>query len=276
MSRNSRNEQGSWRRGQTIAVRFLAALAGLAWVGLRVKPAPFPAVGQYPVPEETLPMPAGLPAPVERFYRVTYGELVPVINTAVITGRGTMRLFGLTFPTRFRFTHDARRGYRHYFELTFFGLPVMRANEYYVDGKERMELPTGVQENNPKLDQGGNLGMWAEILRWLPAALLTSPRVRWEPVDADTALLVVPFGAEEERFVVRFDPISGEVSCWEVMRYKNGTGEKTLWVNGAWFDEGSPWAVFDSEEVAYNVDVDTSMEAKGPETAPKKIPTVGM
>lgn len=264
MSRNGRTAPSGWSRGQTIAVRFLAALAGLAWVGLRVKPAPFPPVGEYPVPEETISMPAGLPAPVERFYRAAYGERIPVIDTAVITGRGTMRLFGLTFPARFRFTHDAGRSYRHYFELTFFGLPVMKANEHYVDGKERMELPMGVQENNPKLDQGGNLGMWAEILRWLPASLLTTAGVRWEPVDANTALLVVPFRAEEERFVVRFEPSSGEVSHWEVMRYKNGAGEKTLWVNGAWVEDGGPWAVFDSDEIAYNVEVDTSVDAKGP------------
>jgi hypothetical protein len=48
------------------------------------------------------------------------------------------------------------------------------------------------------------------------------------------------------------------------MRYKDGNGEKTLWVNGAWFDDGRPWAVFDSEQIVYNVDVDTSFTASGP------------
>ena len=36
------------------------------------------------------------------------------------------------------------------------------------------------------------------------------------------------------------------------------------WVNGAWFDDGRPWAVFDSEAVVYNVAVDTSFAANGP------------
>lgn len=252
-------------KGLMISGSILGALSGFGWVGLHAQPAPFPTIPQSSMPLETIPLPAGLPAPVERFYRMTYGERIPVIKTAVISGRGTMRpVAAITFPSRFRFIHDAGRGYRHYIETTVFGMPVMKVNEYYVDGKERMELPWGVSENNTKLDQGGNLGMWAEILQWLPAVLLTDSRVRWEPVDDVTALLVVPFGAEQERFVVRFDPVRGGVCYSEIMRYKNGTGDKMLWINGAWFDEGRPWAVWNVEDVVYNVDVDTSLAAKGP------------
>jgi hypothetical protein len=254
----------TFTKALTITGSILAALAGLGWTGLQIQPAAFPAVAQSSAPLETAPLPAGLPAPVARFYRQTYGERVPVIRSAVITGRGTLRLKGLTLPVRFRFTHDAGRSYRHYIEATLFGLPLLKVNEYYVNDQERMVFPWGVQEGNPKFDQGGNLGMWAEMLRWFPASLLTDPRVRWEPVDAETALLVVPFKEGQERFVVRFDPSSGEIRYWEVMRYKDGSGEKTLWVNGTWFDDGRPWAVFDSEQVVYNVTVDTSFTARGP------------
>jgi hypothetical protein len=248
----------------TVTSSILATLLGLGWTGLQIRPAPFPAIAQPSVLRETVPLPPGLPAPVVRFYRQTYGEHVPVIRTAVITGRGTLRLNGLTLPVRFRFTHEAGRSYRHYIEATAFGFPLLKVNEYYVNDQERMVFPWGIQEGNPKLDQGGNLGMWAEMLRWLPASLLTDSRVRWEPVDDETALLVVPFKDQQERFVVRFDPGSGQMRYWEVMRYKDGSGDKTLWVNGAWFDDGRPWAVFDSEEVVYNVDVDTSFGASGP------------
>ena len=88
--------------------------------------------------------------------------------------------------------------------------------------------------------------------------------MRWEPVDGDTALLVVPFGETTERFVVRFDPASGKIQYWEIMRYKNGAGEKVPWVNGTWLDEGRPWAAFDTQELVFNVDVDTSLAARGP------------
>jgi hypothetical protein len=253
--------------GLIAAAGVLAALVALGWVGIRLQPAPFSAVEAAPVAPATVPLPSGLPAPVERFYRQLYGERVPVVQSAVITGRGTMRippLFNLTFPVRFRFTHEAGRNYRHYIEVTLFGLPVLKVNEYFVDGKERQELPWATMSDNPKLDQGGNLGMWAEIIQWMPSVLITDPNVRWEAVDDETALLVVPFGETEERFVVRFHPTTHAITYWEVMRYAGVEGDKTLWVNGTWFDDGRPWFVVQEQDVVLNVKVDTSVATKGP------------
>ena len=39
---------------------------------------------------------------------------------------------GIAFPARFRFIHEAGRGYRHYIEATVFGLPLMKVNERYL------------------------------------------------------------------------------------------------------------------------------------------------
>jgi hypothetical protein len=238
-------------------VTALAVLAALIGLGLRIKPAPIPAWPQRQPELETVPLPAGpagLPVPVERYYRQLYGERVPLIRSAVISGRGTISLKGIKLPIRFRFTHLAGQDYRHYIEADFFGLPLMKINEYYVNGKERMVFPWGIDENNPKLDQGGVLGMWAESIQWLPSILVTDPRVRWEPVDEETAFLLVPFGQGQERFLVRFAP-GGGIQYWEVMRYRNGVGDKILWINGTWFDDGRPWAVFSAEEIVFNVDV---------------------
>jgi hypothetical protein len=105
-----------------------------------------------------------------------------------------------------------------------------KVDEHYLGGASRLELPFGVKEG-PKVDQGANLGLWAEAL-WLPAVYLTDPRVRWEAIDDETALLIVPFGEDEQRFVARFDPETGMVRFLESMRYKGTDSEgKMLWIN---------------------------------------------
>lgn len=259
----------------------LLALVLLVWLGLSIRPAAFPSFPQVSSVGETLPLPAGLPAPVERFYRQVYGEQIPVIKSVVMTGRAEIRPVGnITFPARFRFTHEAGQNYRHYIEATFFGLPVMKVNEQYIDRAAWGSLPFGTVEG-PHTDQAANLGMWAE-LSWTPAVFLTDARVRWVAVDDETALLVVPFEDGQQTFVVRFDPQSGMLRYMEAMRYRDEQmTQKVLWLaesvsyaelNGTpvavsgsatWLDQGRPWAVFHVEELAINVDVSKTLRAKG-------------
>ena len=258
------------------------ALVALVWLGLQISPKPFAPFPEESAKSNTVPLPDGLPAPVERFYRQLYGERVPMIESAVISGRARLRVNNITLPARFRFIHQAGRDYRHYIEATIFGLPLIKVSEQYLDGVSRMELPFGVTENEPKVNQGANLALWAEAM-WFPSILITDPQVRWEPVDADTALLIVPFWEAEERFVVRFDSVTGLLDIMESMRYKGTESDsKTLWLNQAvewrdiggrtipavgavtWFDEGTPWAVFTVESLTYNADVQDDIRSTGP------------
>ena len=259
----------------------LGALVAAVWFGLRIEPAPLPPPAVQPGTVDTVPLPGGLPAPVERFYRTLYGDRVPVIDSAVISGRAHMRVAGITFPARFRFSHVTGQDYRHYIELTAFGRTVTTVDEWFLDGTARLDLPVGVSEG-PNVDQGANLALWAEAV-WMPAVWVTDPQVRWEPVDDTSAELVVPFGDGEEVLTVTFDPDSGLLDRMDSMRFKGEDDPtKTRWINEAsewtelggwptplrtsvtWADEGGPWAILHTDEVLLNGDLATYVEASGP------------
>jgi len=250
----------------------LIGLILIGWLGLQFQPRSFQAHGGEPGEQETINLPAGLPAPVEHFYREVYGDQIPQIQSAVISGRGTMRIQGITLPVRWRFIHQTGESYRHQIEAAWFGMPILKVNEVYQDGSGRLELPFGISEGS-KVDQGANLGLWAETV-WMPSVWLTDTRVSWEAVDADTAVLRVPYGEQVQHFVVRFDPDTHLIRWMESMRYQGEESqEKILWLNTVrvwgqlaghlnpievaliWMDDGIPWAELTVERVLYNVDV---------------------
>ena len=264
----------------------LVLLLVVGWSGFRVPTRPLAEAARAPVDPPTIALPDGLPAPVERFYREVYGGEVPVIDSAIISGRGTMRVNGLTLPVRWRFIHETGRDYRHHIEVTWFGARVLTIHETFLDGSARLELPFGVAEG-PEVDQGANLALWAESI-WMPAVWITDPQARWEPVDDHTALLYVP-GPDgpgqdgEEVFVARFSPDTGLITLFESMRFKGeGASEPTLWLNEAvtwgdldgrllpiettvtWQDDGAPWAFLTTGDVVYNADLDGYLDGTGP------------
>ncbi len=248
--------------------------------GLRVKPASFEAYAGQAGAVTTMEIPAGLPAPVERFYQLYHGDAVPVYHSAVFSGRGTVRFMGITLPARLRFTHQSGEGYRHYIETTFYGIPIMKVNERYLEGHSRLELPFGVVENDPKVDGAANQGLWGETM-FYPAAFLTYPGVRWEAVDETSARLYVPFGDEEQIFTVRFDPQTGMMQRMETLRYRDEkVGELRWWgdliteqdkdglplktfFTVTWEDEGSPWLKAELEEAVFNSDVRDILSREG-------------
>jgi hypothetical protein len=249
-------------------------------VGIRIMPRAFPKYASESRELQTRPLPDDLPAPVDRFYRTIYGDHVPVIETAVVSGRmDRLRIMGINFKGRFRFVYNAGEDYRHYLENTIFGIPLFKVNEYYLEGKARMELPFGTFEG-PTYDQGANLGLWAEMV-WMPSVFITDPRVSWEAVDDETAILGVPFGEQKQHFIARFDSETGLLHMLESMRFKGGEERKTLWINQVrawdtvdghripssgvltWLDEGTPWAIFNVEELVYNREVSEYIRAKG-------------
>jgi hypothetical protein len=231
-----------------------------------------------------VPIPPDVPPPVLRYYRAVFADgAVPVVDTAVLSGRGRLTIRGLTFPIRWRFVHQAGRAYRHHIEATWTGLPVFRVDEWYRDGCLRMETPAGVLAGDPLADRAANLALWAESLQSLPAALVTDARVRWEAIDAARARLVVPFGREEDSFTVTFDARTGLLRAMVVPRYRAETRETLPWhveadpssarpfggvrlatVSSArWADAARPWLTVTLEEAAYNADVSATLGVPG-------------
>lgn len=74
----------------------LGTAAGLGWLGLQVEPAPFPPYPERTMRLETVAPPAGVPAPVARYFRAAFGERVPIVESAVLTGRARLRFGGIT------------------------------------------------------------------------------------------------------------------------------------------------------------------------------------
>lgn len=250
----------------------LVAFVSVLIAGTRVKPPRFKVTNQQSRDLGSVDLPADLPEPVARYARTVFGESAPIIETTLITGRAELTLNGITFKGRYKFYHQAGSAYYHYIELTWFGLPVIKVNEQYVNGQAIMHLPGAWIENDPKTNMAANLGLWAEAI-WLPSIWFTDQRVRWLPVDDTTAKLIVPGAAEEEVFTVTFDPVTGLNKEMKTLRYRESTDEKRHhWTNTAvecdeingilvpvkaqtQWDDDQPWAVWHVDEVFYNVDV---------------------
>src|SRR5690554_5894784 len=126
MTRSRRGNMAALRSVLFIITITVLAIGALGWIGIQIRPKPFPPIQAEKLPFKTMALPDGLPSPVERFYTTIYGNEIPVIKTAVILGRGVLKPFmNIPIPARFVFVHNAGRDYCHYFEATLFGIPVL-------------------------------------------------------------------------------------------------------------------------------------------------------
>jgi hypothetical protein len=257
-----------------------AALLGVGWLGLRVQSPAFPTVDQTRMATSTIPIPTGLPAPVERFARAVYGDALPQAQTAQISGRASVTVNGITMPARFRFSYDMTRGHYHEIQVTWFALPVMGIHERYLDGHAILDIPIiGRVENDPPTDAASRQGFWAELLAWAPALVIGDPRVRWETIDNSSARMLIPGADVTDAFTVQFDPTTGYIAELRAMRYSDG-GQRRRWqptalawreLNGVptmvrssiTWDDDAPWVVWDVEDVVFGADVAARLERFG-------------
>lgn len=260
----------SWNKLWIGVAGSLIALGGVGWVGLQLAPQNFPVPTTKSAALGTVAVPAALPAPVRRYFEVAFGERVPRVESVVAWGRARAK-FGIWMPLRFLLYHRPGYDFRRAMEVTWFGLPVLKAMDQFINGKG-MTGPVGNADTGPEVDQGSNMILWAEAT-FYPSLLLTDRRIRWEAIDETRARLHFPFGEQEDELVFHFDPQTGLVSRTSALRYQGNTGKKVPWyaeiqewqtINGmklplevsvVWENQPGPWSYWRFEHILWNVDI---------------------
>ncbi len=191
---------------------FAAALGGallLGFLGLLVKPSQFaaPTTPDSTEPVRLVSIPAGLPAPVDRWYRAEFPQGLPVYDTVVMRGTGTMRIAGIALPFRHLVELRPGRGFYRKMDITWFDIAFLHGLDTFVDGTGVMNTPVG-RVDGAKIDQGANVVNWLELLA-VPGVLAETPGVRWEPIDQTSARLVVPFAGRRGQHRRRVRPAHG-------------------------------------------------------------------
>jgi hypothetical protein len=257
---------------------FLAFVSGLLWLGFQIQPKLFPVNKQETTQEQAQPVPENLPEPVARYFKKCLGDSFQPVTSALVVGRPRARLSGIRVPMRYRSAYLPGSGFARQLQITWFGLPVINGRESFIHGQAKTRIGKRESEASEKLDQSANLLLWAESV-WMPSALLTDDRLRWEKVDDYTVHLSVPFGEEEDRFLVSFDEESDLIKSMSAMRYKDVESDKRLWkveyqawdeINGqllprelvmCWEDAPTPSMIWILEDIHYNLDVSAYFEA---------------
>ncbi|MCB0082916.1 MAG: hypothetical protein KDE47_18380, partial [Caldilineaceae bacterium] len=246
----------------------LLALGGIGWLGLQIPPRTLPPVVGATQERGAVAVPADLPAPVRRYLQVAFGDQIPRVETMAAWGRARAR-FGLWMPLRYRLYHRPGVAFRREMEITWFGLPILKALDVYNHG-EGATGPLNNLATGPRVNQGANLILWAEA-SFFPSLLVTDPRIRWEPIDESSARLIFPFDDETDEIIFSFDPETGLLARTWALRYQGHSGEKVPWyaeivswqtVDGmqlpkrvavTWENEGSPWSYWDFDAIRWNV-----------------------
>jgi len=248
----------------------LAALAAIAWLGLQIPPSIVAPVTGKSQALGDVRVPANLPAPVLRYLHVALGEHAPRIESAVFWGRAQAN-FGVWMPMRFQLYHRVGYDFRRAMQITWFGFPVLKALDQYVNGKGMTGL-VGKADTGVRVDQGSNMILFAEAPLY-PTIFVTDPRLRWVAIDDTSAQLFFPFGNEEDSMTVYFDPQTNLITKMTALRYFGAGGEKEPWradflswqvVDGmtiparsaiTWEKQGKPWSYWDITGAAWNVDL---------------------
>jgi hypothetical protein len=257
-----------------IAGGSLAAIGGLVYLGLKTPPGSFPPPEDLTRLYDRVDFSGDFPDPVKYHLTGTFGEKVPVINTAIVWGQARYKINGLNLPMRFKTHYIPGQHFYRDMEVTWYGRPIIRGYDYYLLGEGRLEANglMNLYHAGEKTNQAQVLSMWAEAM-WMPSIFITDDRLRWEEIDDVTARLVFPINGGEESLLARFDKQTGILRYVSGMRYRNEQENRIPWrvdysgwtarhgvriprkMAASWADQDSPYATYIMEGIEYNVDV---------------------
>jgi Family of unknown function (DUF6544) len=252
----------------------LAAAAGIGWLGLQIKPVNFPSPAASGPLDEFLDVPQDLPGPILRHFQNSFGERVPLIQTAVIWGHARIKQAGLWIPARYQVYYQAGRAFYRAVQLTWFGQPIITGHAALLNGQGELfgRGLLNMDERSVEITQSQALALWAESL-YTPSVLLGGTPARWLARDEESARLMVPFGDGEETLVWRVDPHTGWLVQVNALRQRLGTAHKVPWrvdysawtaysgvylpsrLTMAWEDSIGAYAQFEADGAVFNVDI---------------------
>jgi hypothetical protein len=184
--------------------------------------------------------PADLPAPVERFAELVRGDGEP--RTMLVEARGRFRRRPLPWlPIRTRAFVALGADRVMDIDVRVAKIHVLSGLDTYVDGRGLTRVGRRATIG-PETDQGAFHTVVVETLAF-PGAW-GNAGFDWEPVDARSARLRVPFGDGVEIATVGFDPATGFPIAYDVPRFKGPGAPKVGWHvdMGEWRAFGRVWS----------------------------------
>lgn len=188
---------------------------------------------------------AGLPAPVQRYFRAVLQPGQATIRAAHIAHNGTFNM-GNTEARWVPFTSAQhvithRPGFLWDARMRMApGLPVY-VRDAYVGGEGLLQaklfglVPVVSQTGTPELAQGELMRFLAEAA-WYPTALLPGQGVRWTAIDASQAKATLTDGATTVELVFTFDAAGLIETVRATGRYRDVDGQAiaTPWEGRFW------------------------------------------
>jgi hypothetical protein len=188
---------------------------------------------------------AGLPAPVQRYFRAVLTDGQAIVSAASVEHSGTIDM-GKDAPKWKPFTSTQRITTRRPgFDwdariMMLPGVPV-RVHDAYVAGAGALHaelfglVPVADLPNTPELARGELIRFLAEAA-WYPTALLPSQGVQWEAVDDRTARATLTDGAISLTLTFRFhaDGFMDTVRAEARGRMVDGKTVATPWQGRFW------------------------------------------